>query len=177
MSDAAQGAAKPAAASGRRSWFGWKLMVAVLVVIIGCGGGAYYFFGDRLGLQARRAGPPEPQLPVYAEVKPFVVSMLGSNGVTHFVQLGVNLSLSAAALNTPVSAMLPEVTDRMRMSILAFKVEDLANPAGLDKVRAALVADINGLLADRLGAEQIQHLSAGHKDAVQNIVFTTLVIE
>jgi flagellar FliL protein len=180
MSDAAAEAPTqpPEEAATRRSWLSWKIIVPVVLVLVLAGGGAAYFFLImRPAGQGEQAAKPETALPFYLEIKPFVVSMKGADDNSHFVQLGINLLLSGPELGNLVSAVEPEVDDAMRLSALHFKVEDIVTPAGVDKMRAAMVADINRVLAQRLGIDRIQRLNGGSKDAVRTLYFSQLVIE
>lgn len=183
MSDTAQGAAAASAAegapAGRRSLFGWKtLLLLVLLLIAGAGGAYYYFVMMRPAPQGKQAAAPaETPLPFYLEVKPFVVSLANANGEPHFTQIGVNLTLSGAKMGALVDAMAPEVTDTLRLTVLAFKVEDITNPAGVDKLRKAMIAALNKMLLQRLGADRIAAANNGHKEAVQNVFFSQLIIE
>src|SRR5438128_6298379 len=117
------------AVSGRRGGRGlrsWKIVVILLVLIAAIGGGAgYWYFFLRERTLAANAPIPEPEapLPFYLEIKPFVVSMVSSAGTPHFVQLGLNLTLSGTTAGNAVTAVLPEVQDAMRQTVLAYKVD------------------------------------------------------
>lgn len=178
MSDASQSAARTAAQSkAGRSRRGLMLIALLLVLIIAGGGGAYLYLGrqsaDRDGHPAKAAAP----LPFYLEVKPFVVSLNNGEGIPHFVQLGVTLSLSGPVLGKLITAVLPEVEDAMRQTLLAFKVDDITTPAGVDKMRKAMLANVNHVLLQQFGAARIREANGGQANAVRNIYFTTLTIE
>lgn len=175
MTDAAQVA--DGAAGRRRSLFGWKTLAVLALVLLGGAGGAYYYFVMlRPPPQSDKAALETP-LPFYLEVKPFVVSVANANGEPHFTQIGVNLTLSGAKVGALVDAMAPEVTDTLRLTVLSFKVEDITNPAGVDKLRAKMIAALNRMLLQRLGAARLAAVNNGRKDAVQNISFSQLIIE
>src|SRR6516162_9894753 len=93
----AQGAA---AARGRGSLFrSWKIVAILLVFLAACtGGGGYWFFFLRPSANPaeQQAAKPEVSLPFYLEIKPFVITIANNAGTPHFVQVGVNLSLSGA---------------------------------------------------------------------------------
>ena len=63
--------------------------------------------------------------------------------------------------------------------MLTFKVDDIVTPAGLGKLREAMIANVNRVLLHRLGAERVKRLSGGeaHGGVVQNIYFSTLIVE
>jgi flagellar basal body-associated protein FliL len=163
--------------SGGRTFRIIAALVVVLVIVGGAGGAYYMFFGHSLAQPGRHAAKPAKPLPFYYEVKPFVASLAGADGSPHFVQVGVNMMLSGPALGKLVDAVLPEVQDAMRQTILAFKVEDIMTPAGVDKLRQAMTAKVNQVLLRQLGAQQIEGVNGGEAKVVRNIYFSTLIIE
>jgi flagellar basal body-associated protein FliL len=178
MTDTAQAAPGQAARSGRRrSLFGWKTLALAVLVLLAGAGGAYYYLVMMRPPPAGKNAAAEAALPFYLEVKPFVVSLANANGEPHFTQIGVNLTLSGAKMGALVDAMAPEVTDTLRLTVLSFKVEQITNPAGVDKLRAQMIAALNKMLLARLGADRIAAADNGRKAAVQNISFTQLIIE
>ena len=182
MSDVDETSAKAVVGKGDRTFRFWQLIAisALLIAAIAGGGGYWYFsFGQHSGAGNSQMPEPEAPLPFYLEVKPFVVSMVNSAGTPHFVQLGVNLTLSGAGAANAVSVVLPEVQDAMRQTALTFKVEEIVTPAGVDKMREAMIASVNRVLLQRLGAERINRLNGNqaNNDLVQNIYFSTLIVE
>lgn len=178
MSDTGQAVAKGSAKAGaprKRSRSLLLAAIALLLVII-AGGGAYVYLG-RASASHDRIAKAEAPLPFYLDVKPFVVSLNNGEGIPHFVQLGVTLSLSGPVLGKLITAVLPEVQDAMRQTLLAFKVEDITTPAGVDKLRKAMIANVNRVLLQQFGAARIKEANAGRSEAVRNIYFTTLTIE
>jgi flagellar basal body-associated protein FliL len=160
----------------------WKTIVAVLVFLAaGAGGAGYWYFFLRPpgGDAIEQAPKPEPSLPVYLEIKPFVITIANSAGTPHFVQVGVNLALAGSDAVNAVTAVLPEVQDAMRQTAVAFKVDDIVTPAGIDKLRQAMIADANRILLQRFGSDKANRLSGGESNGaiIRNIYFTTLIVE
>ncbi|HJU19450.1 MAG TPA: flagellar basal body-associated FliL family protein [Stellaceae bacterium] len=176
MSETRSAAQTPAPPRGGRS-LRLIMLAFVLVLVVAAGGAGYMFLWHPRGDAARPAAAPAAALPFYLEIKPFVVSMEGEGDSAHFVQLGVNLTLSGPALGQLVSAVLPEVQDAMRQAVLGFKVADITTPAGVDKLRRAMTERVNHVLLQRLGAQRIAAVNGGETKAVRNIYFSTLVIE
>lgn len=172
-----------AAARGRGSIFrSWKTIAVLLVLLAVSGGGAgywYVFLRPPAGADKEQAAKPEPDLPFYLEIKPFVITIVNSAGTPHFVQVGVNLALSGSDAANAVTAVLPEVQDAMRQTAVAFKVEDIVTPAGIDKLRQAMTADANRALLQRFGPDKANRLSGGEPNSavIRNIYFTTLIVE
>jgi flagellar protein FliL len=184
MSDTASAAdARPTdEAAPRRGWFSPVkiVLLAVVVLLVAAAGGGYYYyqFVMRKAPHGAQAVKKEPPLPYYLEVKPFVVSMGGSGSETHFVQIGIDLTLSGAAAGNLVNAMLPEVQDTLRLSALSFKVNDITTPAGVDKMRGRMIADLNRMLLQHLGAARIAQVNgSGDKDLIRHLYFSQLIIE
>jgi flagellar basal body-associated protein FliL len=155
----------------------WK-MIAVLVIGIGaCAAAAYWFLAPRQAASVTNNRGPD--LPLYLEIKPFVVSIANDAGSPHFVQLGINLAVSGKDAGNALTGILPEIQDAMRQTALGFKVEDIVTPAGVDKLRQAMLAAANRLLVQRLGGEEVRRLSGSQPNghAVQNVFFSTLIVE
>ena len=165
---------------GRSPLLKWGLIGLLLLVLIGAGGGVWYFFlGGSAYFSAQPQKEVEVPLPYFVDLKPFVVSMPNGNGTPHFVQLGVSLQLPRAAAGAMVTAILPEIQDAMRQTLLGFKTDDLQTPAGVDKVRRAMTEHLNEVMIRVLGTERIAKLTAGPPNGVfvQNVLFATLIVE
>jgi flagellar FliL protein len=164
--------------SGRSPLLKWGLIGLVVLVLIGAGGAAWYFFlgGREHPQQAKEVEIP---LPYFLDLKSFVVSMPNGSGTPHFVQLGISLQLPRSAAGEMVTAVLPEIQDAMRQTLLGFKIEDLQTPAGVDRVRKAMTEHLNEVMLRVLGPERIAKLTSGTPNGVfvQNILFATLIVE
>jgi flagellar basal body-associated protein FliL len=156
----------------------WRMIALLMVALVAiAGGAAYWYLAPRQSAQLAKNPAAEP--PFYLELKPFVVSLANGEGTPHFVQLGLNLALSGKAAANAVSAILPEVQDTLRQTVLAFKVEDIVTPTGVDRLRKAMIEAANHLLLQRLGAAEVKRLSGGKPNAgvVQSVYFSTLIVE
>ena len=179
MTDIDQTAEDAPPRAARRTFLSGKVLaLAALLVIVTAGGAGYLFFGDRIWSHPEEGAKQEAAaLPLYLEVKPFVVSMTNDSGSPHFVQVGVNFTLPGASAGALITAMLPEVTDAMRQTVLNYKVDDIMNPAGVDKMRQTMLARVNEVVTQRLGAERVKNATGGQANVVQQIYFTTLIVE
>lgn len=153
------------------------LVAAVLLVVAG-GGAAWWFL---LGGKAHFSGPAkiEAPLPYFLAMKPFVISVGSNAGSARFVQMGPTMQLPGAAAGELITAVLPQVQDIIRQTVLSFKSDELQNAAGINKLRTALLAKLNELLVQVLGPERIDRANGGKPDLplVQNVYFPTLVVE
>jgi flagellar basal body-associated protein FliL len=165
---------------GRGSLFKWGLIGLAGLVLVGAGGAVWYLFlGGREHFSEPAAKEAEVVLPYFMEVKPIVVSMPSKSGTMHFVQVGVSLQLPRPAAGEMVGALLPEVQDSMRQTLLSFKSEDLQTPEGVDNMRRIMIQHLNETMAAVLGADRFAKLTAGSPNGafVQNILFATLIVE
>jgi flagellar basal body-associated protein FliL len=165
---------------GRSPLIKWGLIGFVVLVLLGAGGAVWYLFlGGSQHFGAQQAREVEAPLPYFLDLKPFVVSIPNGNGTPHFVQLGVSLQLPRSAAGEMVTAVLPEIQDAMRQTLLGFKSDDLQSPAGVDRVRKAMTEHLNEVMTRVLGRERIAKLTAGAPNGafVQNVLFATLIVE
>jgi flagellar basal body-associated protein FliL len=164
---------------GRSSLLKWAMVGVAVLLLIGLGGAVWYFFlGGREHFAPKETKEVEAPLPFFLELKPFVVSMPSTTGASHFVQLGVSLQLPRAAAGEMVNALLPELQDAMRQVLLGFKSDDLQDPGGVNKVRAAMIDRLNQTMLVVLGHDRIAKLTDATDSAfVKNVLFTTLIVE
>jgi len=161
---------------GRSPLIKWGLIIVVVLVLLGGAGAAWYFFLGGRGAQQAKA--VEAPLPYYMELKPFVVSLPNNNGTPHFVQLGVSLQLPQLAAGEMVTAVLPQIQDAMRQTLLAFKTDDLQTPDGVNKVRKVMIDHLNDTVTRALGPERVAKATEGVGGPfVQNVLFGTLIVE
>jgi flagellar FliL protein len=157
------------------------MIVAAAVLAVGVGGGAcwYYLLGGKAHFAGADPKQAEAPLPLFLELKPFVVTIASRNGPSRFVQLGLSFQLPNSAASDLVNAVLPKVQDTLRETLLTFKSEDLQSPDGLNRVRAAMLARLNQVLVQVLGEERIRRTQGdGHSGGlIENIYFSTLVVE
>jgi flagellar basal body-associated protein FliL len=164
---------------GRGSLLKWLIIGGAVLLLAAAGGGVWYFLLGGRAHFAKPEAPAEAPLPFFLELKPFVVSMPGSNGTAHFVQLAVTLQLPRSAASEMVNALLPELQDAMRQVLLGFKSDDLQSPEGVNKVRAAMIERLNKTMLAVLGSDRIGRLTEGSPSGafVQNVLFMTLIVE
>jgi flagellar protein FliL len=160
-----------------------KLIVVILAGLLlvgGAGGAAWYFLlGGRAYLSPAEPKKVEAPLPYFFELKPFVVSVSSRNGPSRFVQLGLSFQLPGSGAGELITAILPQVQDALRQTVLSFKSEDLQSPDGVEKVRVALMTTVNKTLAKDLGPDRLEKVNPGkpNEGFVQNIYFSQLIVE
>ncbi|HEY1795499.1 MAG TPA: flagellar basal body-associated FliL family protein [Stellaceae bacterium] len=160
-----------------------KLIVMALVglLVLGGAGGAVWYFvlGGKASLSGGGNKKVEAPLPYFLEMKPIVVSVPSKAGPSRFVQIGLGLELAGADSGTLITAILPQVQDAIRQTVLGFKSEDLQDQASLEKVRSALLTNLNKTLLTDLGAERIEKAAPGKPTnaMVHAIYFQQLIVE
>jgi flagellar basal body-associated protein FliL len=164
-----------------RSWLKLIVMALVGLLVLGGAGGAVWYF--LLGGKAYLAGggdkPVEAPLPYFLEMKAFVVSVPSKAGPSRFVQLGLSLEMAGAASGALVTAILPQVQDALRQTVLGFKADDLQDQGSLEKVRAAMLVNLNKTLLAVLGPDRIEKAAPGKPSnaMVHAIYFSQLIVE
>ncbi|MGH7072997.1 MAG: flagellar basal body-associated FliL family protein [Stellaceae bacterium] len=150
------------------------ILIAVVVLLIGAGGGWYVMYG-----KAKPGGTekPAPALPIFATVKPIVITLKATDGSMHYAQLAMSLEVPSAAAIKSADAVMPEIIDMIRQSVLAYKADQLQTPQGVNKLRAALVTGANEVLLKSLGAAKVTALGGKHDALVSAIYFSNLVIQ
>jgi flagellar FliL protein len=160
-----------------------KLLVmalAALLLLGGAGGAVWYFLlGGKAHLSGDGDKKAETPLPYFLELKPFVVSVPSKAGPSRFVQLGLGLELDGAPSGALITAILPQVQDAIRQTVLGFKADDLQEQASLEKVRQAVLASLNKTLLADLGQDRIEKAAPGKpvNALVHAIYFQQLIVE
>jgi len=165
---------------GRGSLLKWVLILLVVLLLLIIGGAVWFFFlGGREHFLPQQAKQVETPLPFFLDLKPFVVSLPSASGTPHFVQLGISLQLPRAGAGDVVAVVLPEINDALRQTLLGFKSDDMQSPTGVDRVRKAMTEHLNEVMIRVLGPERIAKLTeeSGNPNFVQNILFSTLIVE
>jgi len=163
-----------------RGWMKLVVMALVGLLVVGGAGGAVWYFV--LGGKAYLSGTEkkaETPLPYFLELKPFVVSVPSKAGPSRFVQLGLSLELAGSDSGSLITAILPQVQDSIRQTVLGFKADDLQDQASLEKVRSAVLTSLNKTLLTDLGAERIEKAAPGKPTnaMVYAIYFAQLIVE
>lgn len=178
MSEVNETVTRAAARPGRGSRFLSRKIIAFVLVAVAAviGAAGYWYSAGRQPPQRAEEHAAEP--PFYLELKPFVVSVASSTGTTRFLQMGLDLALSGKDAGNAVTAVLPEIQDALRQTALGFNAEEIVTPAGVDRLRQAMIISANRLLMQRLGAAEVKRLiGKSNGGVVRNILFSTLIVE
>ncbi|HEY5208136.1 MAG TPA: flagellar basal body-associated FliL family protein [Stellaceae bacterium] len=151
------------------------IIVVALLVVLGGAGGAYFF----LFAGSSPKGPKEavPAQPFFVDVKPFVVTMKAADDSMHYVQLALSLKVPNEEAVAGATAVMPELLDMIRQTVLGFKIDELQTQDGVNKLRIAITTGTNRVLLQALGPKKIETLGAPNGNLVSNVFFQNLVIE
>jgi len=175
MTEVAEAANPATAGKPSRSGRLWMIIVGAILLCGAAAGGSWYFFAGR-HVDKEAHIPPKP-LPSYLDLKPFVVTVASNSGQMRFVQLGASLQITSAGAGEKITAVLPRIQDGMRQTMLTFKADDLTTPEGINRVRREMTKHLNLVLSEVLGPERFKEAAGNEPELVQNIYFTTLVVE
>ena len=112
------------------------------------------------------AKPVEPALYVPLD-PPFVVSFAEKGGDTRFVQLTLQAMARKEKTIDAIKTHAPAIRNAFLFVISAHKVEDLETLAGKEKLRAEMLKSAN----------DIMEKNTGNADAIEELYFTSLVIQ
>ena len=112
------------------------------------------------------AKPIEPAL--YAPLDPpFVVSFAEKGGDTRFVQLTLQAMARSEKAIDAIKTHAPAIRNAFLFVISAHKVEDLETLEGKEKLRAEMLKSAN----------EVMEKNTGKADAIEELYFTSLVIQ
>jgi flagellar FliL protein len=112
------------------------------------------------------AKPTEPALYVPLD-PPFVVSFADQGGGSRFVQLTLQAMARSEKTIDAIKTHAPAIRNAFLFVISGHKVEDLETLQGKEKLRAEMLA----------AANEIMEKNTGKADAIEELYFTSLVIQ
>lgn len=128
------------------------ILVVVFALLAGGGGGAAWFFHQKAaaadakeaedgkdgkeGKPAKKAESGKP--PVFDTLENFTVNLAGGD---HFMQLGIVLQVKDEETAEKVKTYLPQIRNRILLTLSAKTAEDLQSPEGKKKLIDEVLAD------------------------------------
>jgi flagellar protein FliL len=113
------------------------IIVAAVLLLGGGAGGYYHFTRPKKHAVAQPAPPPPPPKLAYVDVKEMTMR-LADSGAEHYIKLSPVLGVPVAK-SDEIGEKLPVVRDRIVTVVTACSSNDLATPAGKDKLKADLM--------------------------------------
>lgn len=122
------------------------LLIAIVAVVLLAGGGAAFFLlggkKDKGGEHAEEAAEEHAKPPVYVTLEPFTVN-LTSEGAERFLQVGIDLKVSAPDIADKVKLHLPEIKNGILLLLTSKRVEDLSGIEGKNTLREEIRDIVN----------------------------------
>lgn len=121
------------------------LAIAAIVVLAGGGAAAWFLLGGKHDKNAEHAEEAEAEAakpPVYVTLEPFTVN-LTSEATDRYLQVGIDLKVSAADITEKVKVHLPEIRNGILLLLTSKKVDDLASIDGKNTLREEIRDIVN----------------------------------
>lgn len=134
---------KPAAKQPRKGRKG-LLVVVVLLVLAGAGGGGAWWWLNRDAGTAQ-ANAPTSRPPVFMNLEPFTVNLLGEDG-ERYLQTSIVFQVADEKAMETMKAYLPVIRNRILLLLSSKRPSDLASPAG----KAKLVEEVTGAVRESI---------------------------
>ncbi len=129
--------AAPAPAAGKKKKPILLIAIVAVVLLAGGGGAAFFLLGgkkDKGDEHAEEAAEEHAKPPVYVTLEPFTVN-LTSEGAERFLQVGIDLKVSAPDIADKVKLHLPEIKNGILLLLTSKRVEDLSGIEGKNALR------------------------------------------
>lgn len=148
------------------------LIIAVLVVLIGAGAGAAYFFGlfdsllgktEQTEEHAEEApavaldehGKPIEAKITYYQLPEFLVNLSTNNSQTSFIKMKVTLKLPSQNEQLVVEERMAELQNEFNTYLRDLRSSDLAGSAGMYRLQEELLSRANRILAPQARVDKI----------------------
>lgn len=114
------------------------IAIVVLVLLVGGGAAAWFLLGGKHAEEEVEASKP----PVYVTLEPFTVN-LTSEASDRYLQVGIDLKVSAPDIEGKVKLHLPEIRNGILLLLTSKKVDDLASIEGKNTLREEIRDIVN----------------------------------
>jgi flagellar FliL protein len=148
MADKKEAAA--GAAGGKKKPLLLVVIGLVVVLLVGGGAAAWFLLGaksdkadaDQEAEEAEEVSAKSAKPPVFLTLEPFTVN-LASENADRYLQVGIDLKLSDAAVAEKVKQHLPEVRNAILLLLTSKQVEDIATLEGKMRLREEIRDAVN----------------------------------
>lgn len=120
------------------------IAIVALVLLVGGGAAAWFLLGGKHGKKDEHAEEEAEAAkpPVYVTLEPFTVN-LTSEASDRYLQVGIDLKVSAADIEGKVKLHLPEIRNGILLLLTSKKVDDLASIEGKNTLREEIRDIVN----------------------------------
>ncbi len=142
-------------APAKRRWIPFKLsrklmliVGAALVLLVGIGGGAYFFLFVGHGKAAEVAAVPRVKPPAFLDLPDVLVNLSSSGSErTQYLKVKVTLELPDKAMAAQIQSVMPRLLDAFQTYLRELRPTDLDGSAGLYRLREELTRRVNAAIA------------------------------
>ena len=149
--------------------------LAILLALCAAGAGGWHYMrfqeleaapAPNSAAGGKAAGKRVESEPVFLALEPFTVNLTTVN-IDRFLQVGVTMELDSAEASERVKRYMPVVRSRMLLLLASKTADDLATPAGKQKLVDDLLREARAPLPDT---------GAPHK-GIENLHFSAFVVQ
>jgi flagellar FliL protein len=122
---------------------------ALLVVLLGIGGGTYYMFfmgHDEDAAQLAAAAEPEPITPphvAFYDVDKMLVNIQSPDGTPTYLQISLSLELDTEEEKTGIAALNKRIVAEFQGYLRELRIDDTKGSAGMARVKEELLRRVN----------------------------------
>ncbi|MEO8039833.1 MAG: flagellar basal body-associated FliL family protein [Betaproteobacteria bacterium] len=132
------------AAAGKKKKPILIIAIVAVVLILGGGGAAFYFLAGKKPKDGEHheEAAEHAKAPVFVTLEPFTVN-LASEASDRYLQVGIDLKVSAEEVSEKVKAHLPEIRNGILLLLTSKQVEQIAGVQGKNELRVEIRDIVN----------------------------------
>jgi flagellar FliL protein len=118
------------------------IIIALVIVLAGAGGAAWYFLGSKAAAEAEKAQATNvASPPVFLPMEAFTVNLQSENG-EQFLQTSFTLQVKSQEAVDLIKLYMPHVRSRILLLLSSKKASDILSTEGKDKLAQEIIAAI-----------------------------------
>lgn len=154
-----------------------KIGLMLTLLLGGAGGGAWYFLRGQEpepaaaaakpgAAKAATAKPVSSKPPVFANLEPFTVNLQHEDAAPQYLQVGLALKVTDAAIADAIKLRMPEIRNRVLLLLSSKKASEISTLEGKQTLSTELAREIVLALANSAPAQ-----------GLDSVLFTSFVIQ
>ena len=148
--DKPEGESAEAPKKGLAKFLSKKMLMIIvpvlLLVMAGCGAGAYFFLfkkGDKNQEAKADDLPLTPPKVAFSDMQDILVNIQSNDGTPAYLKLAVSLELEDDAQKTAIQPLMPRITDQFQAYLRELRLDDLKGSAGVLRLKEELLRRVN----------------------------------